>query len=312
MRIKLRHDPLLSSLNHVLYSETRPDRPLVRGIVVLLIVIFLIPYTIPGTTFISLGAYCMFAIFPLMGGVYLMGRKGGLITWSLISLVLTLKAFFGEGTALSTNVVVSIVSYNAVSLTFSLIAGHFCHMSRQLAKQARTDSLTGLPNYGAIIEQLEKEMNRACLFDYPLSLVFLDGDHYKQVNDTNGHAVGDVVLRQLGERIKSVLHEGSMVGRFGGDEFVVLLPNVGDIQASIVAEHIRSEVTAMPLAISHVDEGVKVTVSLGIATYPQDGSTYHELLGKADQAMYQAKELGRNQVCTSAIKRPNQGVVVAI
>ena len=285
------------------------------GIVFVLMVIFLVPYAIPGNTFTSLGAYSMFVLFPLMAGAFFRGWKGGFITWSIISLVLTLKIFFAKSTSWSPCEIVSIVSFNAVGLFFSLAAGQFFQANRQLAldhattqKQALTDPLTGLPNYRALVEQIEMGLHQACHSTYPLSLIFLDADHFKQVNVSYGHEDGNVVLRQLGQLVRSVLHGQDIAGRFGGDEFVVLLPKKDTYQAGIIAERIRAAVATMSFAREHADEVIKVTISAGIATYPQDGSTYNELLRKADRAMYRAKGLGRNQVCAAEVKEIGHNV----
>ena len=170
----------------------------------------------------------------------------------------------------------------------------------RLEALATTDMLTGLPNHRALQTQLEQECERARRFGHPLSLLFFDGDRFKQVNDTYGHATGDVVLRELGERARSVLRAGDTVGRFGGEEFLVLLPETHEQEALLVAERLRSAVAATPLAVCEVEGGIAVTVSVGVASYPIDGTTGSQVREQADQAMYWAKRLGRNQVRTAA------------
>ncbi|HLI07161.1 MAG TPA: diguanylate cyclase [Ktedonobacteraceae bacterium] len=170
----------------------------------------------------------------------------------------------------------------------------------RLAALATTDPLTELPNHRALQALLEQECERARRFGHPLSLLFFDGDRFKQTNDTYGHAVGDLVLRELGERARSVLRAGDAVGRFGGEEFLVLLPETDVQEAKIVAERLRAAVAALPLAAREVNGGIAVTVSVGVAGYPGDGRTADELREQADQAMYWAKRLGRNQVRTAA------------
>ena len=170
----------------------------------------------------------------------------------------------------------------------------------RLASLATTDQLTGLPNHLSLFQDLEKELDRARRYAHPLSLVFFDGDRFKRVNDTYGHAVGDAVLCELGERVRSVLRGGDTPGRYGGEEFLVLLPETDTEEARQVAERIRSAIAAYPLALSQVDGGINMTISMGVATYPTDGDTSGELVQKADSAMYWAKRLGRNQVRTSA------------
>lgn len=169
----------------------------------------------------------------------------------------------------------------------------------RLAALATTDVLTNLPNHRALQTLLEQEYERCRRFGHPLSLLFFDGDRFKQVNDTYGHAVGDVVLRELGERASSILRAGDTVGRFGGEEFLVLLPETNEEDAKIVAERLRSTVAASPLASSIINGGIAVTVSVGVANYPNDGTTANEIQEQADQAMYWAKRLGRNQVRTA-------------
>jgi diguanylate cyclase (GGDEF)-like protein len=168
-----------------------------------------------------------------------------------------------------------------------------------IQKQALTDGLTGLPNHQALIAQLYQELDSAQRSHRPFSLLFLDGDHFKRVNDRHGHVAGDAVLRQVGEYARSVLRTGDTVGRFGGEEFVVLLPEADAREASVIAERIRAAVAARPLASSEVEGGIVATVSIGLATYPGDGTSEKELLSKADEAMYVAKRLGRNQVRTA-------------
>lgn len=170
----------------------------------------------------------------------------------------------------------------------------------RLVALATTDMLTNLPNHRALQTLLEQECERARRFGHPLSLLFFDGDRFKQVNDTFGHAVGDVVLHELGERARGVLRAGDTVGRFGGEEFLVLLPETSEQEALCVAERLRNAVADLPLATHMVQDGIAVTVSIGVASYPTDGMTASEVHEQADQAMYWAKRLGRNQVRTAA------------
>jgi diguanylate cyclase (GGDEF)-like protein/putative nucleotidyltransferase with HDIG domain len=169
----------------------------------------------------------------------------------------------------------------------------------RLEALATTDMLTELPNHRALSNLLEQEGERARRYGHPLSLLFFDGDRFKQVNDTYGHAVGDAVLRELGERARSVLRAGDTLGRFGGEEFLVLLPETDGQGARTVAERLRAAVAAAPLAAQAVEGGIAVTVSIGVASYPADGASGSEVRGRADQAMYWAKRLGRNQVRTA-------------
>ncbi|HEY6541506.1 MAG TPA: diguanylate cyclase [Ktedonobacteraceae bacterium] len=173
------------------------------------------------------------------------------------------------------------------------------HAHSMIQKQALTDGLTGLPNHRAMMDQLGKELERVRRFDRPLSLLFFDADRFKRINDTHGHAVGDMVLRQIGERAIRVLRGGDTVGRFGGEEFVLLLPETDADGARTVAERLRMAIAGEPITTDMVTGSLVATVSIGVATYPADGCSEQELLGQADQAMYLAKRLGRNQVRTA-------------
>jgi two-component system cell cycle response regulator len=170
----------------------------------------------------------------------------------------------------------------------------------RLESMATTDPLTELPNHRALQSLLAQEGERACRYGRPFSLLFFDGDRFKQVNDTYGHAVGDIVLRELGKRARSVLRAGDTVGRFGGEEFLVILPETAEQEARTVAERLRSVVAALPLAACEIEGGIAVTVSIGVASYPDDGNAVNIIQEQADQAMYWAKRLGRNQVRTAA------------
>ncbi len=163
---------------------------------------------------------------------------------------------------------------------------------------ATTDPLTELPNHRALLETLEKEVERAQRYERPLSILFFDGDHFKRVNDTYGHAVGDAVLRELGSRGKDILRGSDTLGRYGGEEFMVLMPETDLALACEVAERLRVTIATHPLAAELVEDGLHVTISIGVASFPADGQTGSDVVKKADQAMYWAKRLGRNQIRT--------------
>ncbi len=166
-------------------------------------------------------------------------------------------------------------------------------------KQALTDALTGLPNHRAVIDQLSKELEHARRYQRSLSILFFDADRFKYVNDTYGHATGDVVLQQIGKRASRALRIGDTLGRFGGEEFVVLLPETNGSEAHRVAERIRSAVAAEPVSTPEVEGSINITVSIGLSTYLVDGDSEQVLLAQADEAMYMAKRMGRNQVRTA-------------
>ncbi len=257
------------------------------------------------STLLIVSAIC--AMFPVMLLVRLCTRP------HFGALVSCLGFAVGEGLALSMRtglpwpapVLIGWLLGSLGLFLYGLIIGTLHQMRRQLERaymtiqqQALTDTLTGQPNHRALMEQIEKEHERARRYGRPFALIFFDADRFKRINDTYGHAAGDMTLRQIGECAASLLRGGDTLGRYGGEEFVVLLPETDGVQASLVAERIRSAVACTPVPLPG-EERIDVTVSLGVATYPIDGLTVQDVLSRADQAMYWAKKLGRNQVRTA-------------
>ncbi|MFD2610707.1 GGDEF domain-containing protein [Deinococcus taklimakanensis] len=158
-------------------------------------------------------------------------------------------------------------------------------------RAARQDGVTDVYGRAAIEEELERAMTHAAKDNTPVSIVVVDIDHFKGVNDRHGHATGDDVLRAVAKRLRrNVGGMGGMVGRWGGEEFLVLLPGIAKPDALVLAERLRHEIAGAPLA------GLNVTASFGVASYRGKGDTTDELFGRADMAMYEAKRSGRNAV----------------
>ncbi|MGH2506369.1 MAG: diguanylate cyclase, partial [Ktedonobacteraceae bacterium] len=170
-------------------------------------------------------------------------------------------------------------------------------INKQLEQQVITDSLTGLPNHQALIDRLDTELVRTKAQQITCSILFIDVDHFKPVNDTYGHPVGDMVLCQFGDLVESTLHSTDYLGRWGGEEFLAVLPGTNGNDALAVAERIRLRVARH--IFSHNNRGLRLTCSLGSATYPTDANKREILVMLADTAMYAAKHLGRNQTRTA-------------
>jgi diguanylate cyclase (GGDEF)-like protein len=158
--------------------------------------------------------------------------------------------------------------------------------------RAATDGLTGLPNKRAVTDALKRTFAQASTIRSPLALLLLDVDHFKRVNDTRGHAVGDQVLANIGAVVRSVLRSGDFAGRNGGEEFAVLLPDTEIRVALPIAERVRAAIAE----ISVPGSDVAVTVSIGVAGFPDHASTPDQLERLADAALYLAKRQGRNRV----------------
>jgi diguanylate cyclase (GGDEF)-like protein/PAS domain S-box-containing protein len=167
----------------------------------------------------------------------------------------------------------------------------------EVQKLAITDPLTGLFNRRHFFELSQRDYERALRYKRPLSVIMLDIDHFKQVNDTYGHAAGDVVLQGVAEHLSTSLRNTDIIGRYGGEEFVVLMPETNGLNASLVAERLRliTENTPTPTAAGPV----MICISLGVASFDYaTPSSFDELLLQADKALYAAKRAGRNQVKT--------------
>lgn len=158
-----------------------------------------------------------------------------------------------------------------------------------LKMQSTTDVLTGIHNRRAIMEELETRINQALLYQSPLSIVLLDIDYFKKINDDNGHHCGDMVLNIVATTISKLIRDIDSVARYGGDEFLVVLPNTDKSKAVIIAERIREAVER--LDFSQKDH---VTISAGIAVL--NGETIAEIINKADKKLYEAKNDGRNRI----------------
>src|SRR5690349_16871409 len=167
-------------------------------------------------------------------------------------------------------------------------------MHQQLAAAARTDPKTGLLNATAWQRESDAEVARAQRAGSPLALLLVDVDHFKRVNDSHGHLIGDEVLRALAAELRQQVRESDVVGRFGGEEFTVLLPRTDGAGAYGIAERLRAN--AATLSVAAADARINVTVSIGIAVLGQHGHDLFELLAAADVALYRAKDAGRDQV----------------
>lgn len=163
-------------------------------------------------------------------------------------------------------------------------------LAAELQHKATHDDLTKALNRGAVIDRVV-----ACLGDGALSLIVLDIDHFKRINDEHGHPAGDAVIVELVGRLRAILPAHAEIGRVGGEEFTVILPKVDIATAAELAEHMRKQVAEYPFPIP---AGRTVTASFGVS-FTTSGGTFDEAYGKADGALYEAKHGGRNTVVVS-------------
>jgi len=163
---------------------------------------------------------------------------------------------------------------------------------RRALNAALTDALTGIDNKRSFDNQIQREMDLARRHKGDLSLILLDLDHFKSINDTHGHVVGDEVLKEVAARIQTTCRQSDLCFRLGGEEFAVILSHTDTEGARIIAERVREAVNATPVEVQ--GRSVKVTVSLGVTSFYYDDSS-RELFSRADLALYCAKAQGRNQ-----------------
>ncbi len=179
-----------------------------------------------------------------------------------------------------------------------------------VSEQAVTDDLTGLANNRAFRDLMDKEAARAQRFGHDLSLLILDIDNFKKINDTYGHPQGDVVLKGIGRILAEESRGIDFPARYGGEEFVVALPETGTQGAAEVGERIRERIEEEAVPLLDGDGEIQVTASLGLATLPGAAADARELIAKADEALYEAKGSGKNRlvvVPTEPVRGPKIG-----
>jgi len=167
------------------------------------------------------------------------------------------------------------------------------HRTKELSYR---DSLTGLFNRRYFEETLTQEIRRAERYKMPLTLIMVDIDHFKRYNDTHGHPQGDEVLKEVSSILLKSTRQVDVVARYGGEEIVLILPLTPKDPALLVAEKLRRAVEEAPVPGEHILPARRLTISLGVATYPADATTATGLVLAADRALYQAKQAGRNKV----------------
>jgi diguanylate cyclase (GGDEF)-like protein/putative nucleotidyltransferase with HDIG domain len=222
-------------------------------------------------------------------------RESGLFSYENLSTDLVL-ASLGVGLA-------ALWHYDAWLTPFAIAPLILVHRSLAvptLQAEARVDPKTGLFNARHFAATLREELTRAIRFDRPMSIVMADLDLLRDINNTYGHLAGDAVLAGVAKIFREQLREYDVPARFGGEEFSILLPETRVVEALEIAERIRRAVAASEFEVATSSEPVRVTVSMGIACYPRDGSDANALVHQADLAVYRAKLQGRNRVVDSS------------
>lgn len=177
----------------------------------------------------------------------------------------------------------------------SISIGNAC-LYEEVKNLSLTDGMTNLHNYRYFQGRLREEINRAKRNKTEISLIMLDIDHFKNYNDTLGHQAGDEALRMIGKLLKKTVRDDDIVTRYGGEEFCIILPGIKKNSIKPLAERIRKSVEKAAFYKEEVQPSGRVTISLGGSNFPKDADNMNELIHKADEALYKAKSMGRNQV----------------
>jgi diguanylate cyclase (GGDEF)-like protein len=188
------------------------------------------------------------------------------------------------------------VSRLIIMLTASALSLCLVFRSQKLLQLATSDPLTGLFNRGYVDDRFALELSRARRYGKLLSIAVIDADRFKLLNDTHGHPAGDLVLRKISTILRDSIRQSDTVGRYGGEEFVVILPETDVEVAQRKLESLRELVASTPIALAARGQKIHVTISAGLASFPQDGEDAAELFALADDRMFQAKKEGRNRV----------------
>ncbi len=188
------------------------------------------------------------------------------------------------------------ISRLIILLTASALSLAVVSRGQRLLQLATSDPLTGLFNRGYVDDRFAVELSRARRYGKQLTIAVIDADRFKSLNDKHGHPAGDLVLRRIGAVLRDSFRQSDTAGRYGGEEFVVILPEIDIESAERKLESVRELVASTPIALAVRGETVQVTISAGLASFPQDGEDAAELFALADERMFQAKKEGRNRV----------------
>ncbi|MCP5106557.1 MAG: GGDEF domain-containing protein [bacterium] len=245
-------------------------------------------------------------IFYIMVATFLISHQKAFKNTLTAMLLVVVIFFTDEGLIFSSEKLTTMTGFNVILLFAYMISAYLSRnlreneekLNRLLEKfreQSVTDGLTDLYNQTHFFLLLNLQMERAKRYKTTFSLILFDVDNFKNYNDSNGHIAGSEALQRVGRLMKEVFRSSDILAKYGGDEFVIILPNSDKIGAFLGAERIREAVENEPFPGGKHQPMGKMTLSLGIASYPEHGADTEEILGRADKAMYFAKQTGRNK-----------------
>jgi diguanylate cyclase (GGDEF)-like protein len=219
------------------------------------------------------------------------------VQWIMVALWLAEDPERLRGVVIGVSIAISLVLL-AMAVGMFVLLGRVHESEKELARLATTDSLTGVLNRRAFGSLAAQEFTRTRRYDRPLSVLGIDIDHFKRVNDTYGHAAGDDVLQAFTVAWQTVLRTTDTIGRIGGEEFAVLLPETAGAQARELAERVRQACERLPFRF--LRPGERITISVGVGCVETGDSSIDHALARADEALHEAKLAGRNRVRASS------------
>ena len=197
-----------------------------------------------------------------------------------------------------------------VFATSTAIAIDNAKLHSKMQEMTIVDDLTGLYNYRYFRNKLSEEIRRADRYQQQLCILMIDVDHFKVLNDSQGHQTGNIILQEISSVVQHSVRDVDIVARFGGEEFIVILPQTGLEESVRIAERMRSQIAKSYFSNSKGDRDLKATISIGVAIYPNGVISSSQLLEKVDKAMYLAKNDGRNRVCVAPSSDRKEGKLV--
>lgn len=247
-------------------------------------------------------------IFYIMIATFLIDHRKAFRS-TITAIILVVVIFFSgsaEGLIVSSERLTTLIAFNIILLFAFFISAYLSRnlkesekkiqdLLQKTSKMSVTDGLTNLYNQTHFFLLLKLQLEKSRRYHTPFSLILFDVDDFKKYNDNNGHLKGSAALRRIAELMKLAFRSSDMLAKYGGDEFVIILPNSDKIGAFLAADRLRDVVEKESFVGGHLQPLGKVTLSLGVASYPEHGQTVEELLDRADKALYSAKEAGRNK-----------------
>ncbi len=245
-------------------------------------------------------------IFYIIVSTFLIYYKKAFRNTLAAIILVTLIFFLNEGLIISSQKLATMIAFNIILLFSFFVSAYLSKNIRdneiilqELLERSRklsvTDGLTDLYNQSYFFKMLKLQLERAKRYESTFSVIIFDVDHFKSYNDHNGHIHGSEALAKIGGIMKSVFRASDILAKYGGDEFVVILPNTDRVGAFLAADRLRDTIENESFAGEENQPMGKITISVGVATFPEHGAGEEEILEKADRAMYLAKEAGRNR-----------------